>query len=139
MLNFVGGHFSTAIWTPNGGAQAVLNIKDHTLDISVMLHDVTCAATAGVRARVVGPLDAAGTINADLDLDAEPWSPAVNLFAGLRGIVGFGYTEGATARIIQVPSSIEKLHHQGSMEKELTYSFDTKMNALAGLLVYPAL
>ena len=138
-LNFAGGHFATAGWTPAGGTQVILNVKDHTLDISVMLHDVTCAQTGGVRARVSGPLEAAGSVHADLDLDIEPWMPAVNLFPGLRGIVGFGYTGGLTARVIQIPTSVEKVNYQASMEKELMWGWDAKMNALAGLVVYPAL
>lgn len=134
--NFQPGHFGSALWQPTGGALVTVQIKEHTVDISVLLHDVTHGGTGGVRARIAGPLDAAGTVNADLDLDAPPYGP-VALFPGVRGVTGLVYVPAKGP--LQIPCRVEKVHYALSMEKEISYSFDVKIDALSGIAVYPAL
>lgn len=136
MNNFSPGHFAAVAWQADGAAAAtVLQIKDHNVELSVLLHDVTHTGTNGVRARLAGPLDAQGTVNAGLDLDVPPYG-AVSLLPGVKGVCGFGLN---ATRLIQVPVSVEKLKFISAVDKDVMYGFDVKMNALAGVLVYPAL
>ena len=135
MNNFVPGHFAPVAWQANGGTAFTLQIREHSVDLTVLLHDVTHTGTSGVRARIAGPLDCQGNVQATLDLDAPPWGP-VALLPGYRGICAFGVSP---TRSLQLPVSVEKLRLQSSTEKEVNYSFDVKMNALAGVIVYPAL
>lgn len=134
--DFRPGHYAPVIWQATGGTASVLQIRDHTVDLSVMLHDVTHTGTDGVRARIAGPLDAAGTVNASLDLDLPPFQGPISLQPGFQGICAFGFTP---AKFLQVPTRVEKLHFASAVDKEVTYSFDVKMDAFAGVVVYPSL
>ncbi len=136
--NFVPGHFAPVVFAnaaAAGGVGVQLDIKDHTVDLTVLLHDVTNTGTGGVRARIAGPLDAQGTVNADLDLDSPPYGAAA-IFPGVRGLCLFGFS---LSRALQIPVRVEKLHFAAAVDKEVMYSFDVKMDANAGVVVYPAL
>ena len=135
--NFVPGHFAPILWRAAGTpADVQLNIKDHNVELSVLLHDVTHTGTAGIRARIAGPLDAAGSVNASLDLDAPPYMTTISLFPGTQGLCLFSFT---LTRALQIPVRVEKLKFQVAVDKEVMYGFDVKMDALAGVIVYPAL
>lgn len=136
MGNFIAGHLVPVSWTATNGTTAALNIKEHSLDISVMLHDVTGVKALGVRARIAGPIDIAGRVVLDHDLDESPLSVAVTVYAGFSGICVFGIspTQG-----IQCPVICEKVHYSGATDKELMWDADFKANSLAGLIVYPSL
>jgi hypothetical protein len=136
MWNYQSGAFVPVAWQPTGGNLATLDIKEHTLDLSVLLVDVTSVSHQAVRARIAGPLDIAGTCQLALDLDAPPWANPPLVIPGLRGIAGFGINP---TKQMQVPVSIEKLHLASAIEKEVQWSVDMKGNRIAGLVVYPPL
>ena len=136
MFNYQAGVFVPAQWQPQGGNTSVLNIYEHTLDLSILLIDVTSSGSGGTRARIGGPVDAAGTINTSFDLDQAPWSPELSISPGIRGIASFGVSP---TRFIQVPSRVEKLHLASARDREVQQSFDVKCDALTGLIVYPPL
>lgn len=137
MNNFVPGHLSGGVvWSPTGlGVNPALNIKSHSLDISVMLHDVTHTASGGIRARLAGVTDLAGDVEADFDLDAPPYSTLIDIFPGLSGIMLFGLS---ALKAIQVPVIVEKKRYQMTIDSEVKYSFSVKANSRAGFFVYPA-
>lgn len=150
MQNFLPSHFAPAGWglvSQTGypasplGTPVILNVKGHTLDLSVMLFDVTHTGTGGVRARIAGPLDAKGVVEADLDLDLTPWNPSLQIKPGLRGIALFAYAilPGGVLDMMQVPVIVEKLHTATQIDAEVKWNMDVSMDALAGLLIYPAL
>jgi len=133
---FVAGHDVPVAWQPAGAASTTLDVKEHSVDLSVLLHDVTNNRHGGERARIAGPLDAQGTVQASLDLDQVPWNtPIPNVQPGVLGVIGFGVS--ATAAI-QVPSIVEKFHSASAIEKEVNWSFDIKMSSIAGVVLYPA-
>lgn len=133
---FIAGHSIPVAWQPVGAASTTLDVKEHSVDLSVLLHDVTNSRHVGVRARLAGPLDAQGTVQASLDLDQVPWNaPTPNILPGVSGVIAFGVTAAAG---IQVPTVVEKLHNASAIEKEVNWSFDVKMNSIAGAVVYPA-
>jgi hypothetical protein len=135
--NFVAGHLVPIGWTASGNsASAALNVKEHSLDISVLLHDVTGVKANGVRARIAGPTDIAGRLVCDLDLDEAPFTATVGVIAGYRGIATWGVSASAS---IQLPLICEKVHFAGSTDKELMWDADYKCNSLVGSVVYPAL
>lgn len=136
MFNFQRGDFVPVTVQTAGLPAVLLNIKGHTLDLTCLLFDVTSTGSGGVTARISGKLDAAGTVNADFDADAPPYVNPPAIMPGLRGICVFGVSP---VRGIQVPTICEKLHFESSVESEVKYSFDVKMNSLAGLFVFPAL
>lgn len=137
MGNFQPGHLVPVTWQPIGdGAAASLNIKEHQLTLSVLLHDVTGVKANGVRARIAGPLDIEGRVVCDMDLDEAPIAVTVGVFAGFSGIAVFGISQ---TRGIQVPLICERVNFQGGTEKELMWDANFKANSLAGSVVYPAL
>ena len=133
---FVSGHLVPVSWTPTGGVGSFLNIKEHNLDISALLHDVTGWKAGGVRARIAGPIDIAGRVVCDMDLDEPPFLAPPLLLPGVKGITVFGVS---TTVGIQCPLILEKYHQTGGTDKELMWDADWKANSLAGYLVYPAL
>lgn len=133
--NFSPGQFVPAAWAPRGANFFILQIKESTLDESCLLFDVTHSGTGGIRARIAGPIDYAGTVNADLDLDLTPYAP-LSLHAGNNGVIGFYFN---ATRFAQIPARIEKVHYQSATDSEVKYSFDAKADALSGLVVFPAL
>jgi len=135
VFNFQRGDYVPVGWNPQGGAGVVLNIKSHSLDISVLLFDTTNTGSGGFRSRLAGVGDAAGTVNADYDLDLSPYRAAL-ITAGISGIANFYLSP---TNFIQVPTIIEKVHYESAVESEVKYSFDVKGNSRAGLFVYPAL
>lgn len=140
MGSFVPGHLVPTSWQTfqNPGNPIVeLNVKETSLDISVMLHDVTGVKAIGIRARIGGPLDLAGRVVCDLDLDEAPWITGFGILPGFIGVLRFGVT--ANGARIELPMICEKLHFAGAVEKELMWDADFKCNSLAGTLVYPAL
>lgn len=137
MGNFQAGHLIPVFWEASGNAAAIaLNIKEHSLDLSVMLHDVTGVKALGVRARLAGPFDAAGRVVCDVDLDEFPFNNNINVFPGRSGLALFGVSP---THSIQVPLICEKVHFAGGTDKELMWDADWKCNSLAGLFVFPAL
>lgn len=135
MNNFQPGHFAPVAWQATGLAAVTLQIKDHNVEMSVLLHDVTHTGTAGVRGRIAGPRDASGSVNASLDLDLPPYG-AASIFEGLPGICAFGFSP---LKLLQIPVRIEKVRYQSAVESEVKYGFDVKMSAFSGFIVYPAL
>lgn len=136
MGNFQPGHLIPVSWVAQGGQQFVLNVKEHSLDISVLLHDVTGTKAGGVRARIAGPIDIAGRVVCDWDLDESPLSEPGLLIPGVRGVAVFGVSANTG---IQLPLICEKYHQSASTDKELMWDNDWKCNSLAGLIVFPAL
>lgn len=138
MGNFQAGHLIPVTWANTGGDGAFsLNIKEHNLEFSVLLHDVTGVKANGLRARLAGPADIAGRMVCDLDLDEAPWSAAVGVRQGNSGLAVFGVNAAGAG--FQVPLICEKLRFSGATDKELMWDADWKANSLAGALVYPAL
>lgn len=139
LINPVRGDQCPAIWQPvNLGLPAsALNIHDDSLDLTALLIDVTNTGSGGLTSRLVGKLDAAGTVNADVDLNIPPYLAPLFIVPGVSGVVG--KTVGPLGRIFQVPVSVEKVHYQSAIDTEVKYSFDHKMNARAGFLIYPTL
>lgn len=136
IFNYQPGHFAPVQWQRVGGQLALLNIKSHSIDLSVLLHDVTSTGSGGGRARIAGPLDAAGTVNLDLDMDQPPYADPPLILSGVRGVAGFGFT---LVRQLQVPMIVEKLHFAAEVDREVMWSTDMKFNQLAGVLIYPPL
>lgn len=134
--NYVPGHLTPVQWQATGGALATLSIKSHNLDISVLLHDVTSTRHAGVRARLAGPLDAAGTVNNALDLDVPPYLTPPTILPGVGGVAAWGLS---STRAIQLPLICEKLGFTSAIEQEVQWNADWKMDARQGVVIYPAL
>lgn len=135
--SFVPGHTVPVAWRAQGNnALFTLNIKEHSLELSVLLHDVTGVKSQGVRARIAGPTDVSGRVVLDLDMDEAPITAAVGVQPGTRGVALWGLD---ATRGIQVPLIVEKLHFSGSTDKEMMWDSDMKCNSLAGSIVYPAL
>lgn len=131
------GHFVPVEWQRDGSnVITTLAIKSHDLRISALLHDVTSSATGGGRARLAGPLDVAGQVMCDLDLDAPPYVDPPLLLPGVSGITNFGVS---VSKGIQVPVILEELHFSSAIDQEVKWDFSVKMNQLAGVIVYPAL
>lgn len=116
------------------GNVAVLAITGYTLDVSVLLFDVTNTSTGGNTARLAGKRDASGTINYDFDANSPTYLTPPNLVEGVSGVMLFFVKPNNP---IQVPIIIEKMHLESSVTSELKGSCDVKMNALAGQFVYP--
>lgn len=123
---------------PTGGAAQRLNIKGYSLDLSCLLFDVTHTASGGNTARIAGKADASGTINADFDLDLPPYAASPLIVPGVSGLCLF-YVNVAQSKFFQVPTIIEKVRYESQVESYLKYSFEVKMNSLAGAFVFPAL
>ncbi len=136
MGDFQPGHLVPVSWKSIGGVTAQINIKEHQLTLSVLLHDVTGVKSLGVRSRIAGPLDIEGRMVCDMDITEAPMSLAVSIFAGLGGIAVFGIS--ATLGI-QVPLICERVNFQGGTDKELMWDANFKANSLAGHVVYPGL
>lgn len=134
MHRYSRGDYCPASVTPTGGATTVLNIKNHSFDLMATLFDVTGTGSGGGTARIGGKLDFNGTINAALDLDALPWLAIPNILPLTRGITAFYVSPIA---FIQVPTIVEKFHGQSAVDSEVQYSFDVKMDAHSGLLIFP--
>lgn len=136
MNNFQRGDLSPVSWAPqNLGFTALLNVKESTVDVMVILFDVSHTGLGGDTGRIRGKRDASGTVHASIDLDAPPWGNTVVLNEGQPGIM---LQFVGPTKAIQLPMCVERLHFQGAnMQKECDYSFDAKMNKLAGFLVYP--
>jgi hypothetical protein len=121
------------------GTVAQINVTSHDLDIEVLLYDVTNVTHGGDRARIAGLRDASATINADFDADYPPYLFPPNIIEGTSGIFLFYYSALALGRPIQVPMIIGKIHYSMKIAEQTKWSFDVKLNKLAGLLVYPGL
>lgn len=138
MGSFVAGHLVPVSWNYSLTAKppAELNVKETSLDLSVLLHDVTGVKANGVRARIAGPFDVAGRVVCDLDLDEVPWDDAVNVFPGFKGIMKYGVSPHHR---IELPLICEKLHTAGATDREVSWDADWKCNSLAGTVVFPAM
>lgn len=136
-INPVRGDQLPALWLPQGLGLVTLNIHDDNLDIEALLLDVTNTGSGGLTSRLAGKLDASGTINATFDLNAPPYLAPLFVLPGQSGVYGKGMSPNS-AKSIQVPAIIGKVHYQSGVDSELKYSFDVKMNARAGFLVYPS-
>lgn len=137
MGEFQSGHLIPVQWTASEGESFALNIREHSLDISVLLHDVTGVKANGLRARIAGPTDISGRVVCDWDTDESPLGEPGLLLPGTLGIAVFGVN--AAGNGVQCPLIVEKYHQGASTDKELMWDVDMKCNSLAGLLVYPAL
>lgn len=135
MFNFQTGEFCPVAWQASGGALVTLNIRSHNLELSVLLLDVTTTGSGGVRSRIASLFDVSGTVETVFDLDIPPYAPAPAILPGYKGVALFFIAPNAA---IQVPLSVEKLHFQSAVDKEVVYSWDGKCNSLAGAVVYPA-
>ena len=117
----------------SGAASVILQVKQHTLDISSLMIDVTNTGFGGVRGRIAGLRDMDGSAELSLDLGQVPWLSPYFVLDGVSGIMTFGYSANAG---IQVPCIVEKTHHVSGVDKEVQWSCTVKGNALAGVLVY---
>lgn len=111
-----------------------LSIKNHTLDIESITHDVTGTQHGGATARIGGKVDARGTVNAAFDLDNPIYNRPPDINVNSTGVALFGVGEDGTG--IQVPFIVKRVHYEASVETEVRYSFDIELNVLAGELVY---
>ncbi len=140
MGNFQAGCFVPVNWKAAGANPLPdyfnLNIKEHSLTLQHLLHDVTGVKANGVRARIAGPQDIEGRVVLDLDLDELPFSNSVQVVSGRSGLMQFGVSPVYT---IQVPVICEKVHFAGGTDKELMWDGDFKANSLAGAIVFPSL
>lgn len=136
--NFHGGENQPVQFAVTGGANALLNVTGHSLDIMRILFDVTNTSHGGDTARISGKRDASGTVNADFDADLPPYLNPPNIIEGVLGIMLFFYSPLVLGRPIQVPVIVEKIHYQSAVDAKTIYSFDVKMSKIAGALVYPA-
>jgi hypothetical protein len=99
-----------------------------------MLFDVSNTGNVSGRSRLAGLFDCAGTINTFLDLDLPLYVAGINVAPSVRGIAAFGVS---LLRAIQTPMIIEKLHFATTVDQALEASFDAKMDARSGFLVFP--
>jgi hypothetical protein len=136
MQNFARGDQGFFAIQPTGGVATQVNITSHSLDLEVALFEVLNTGSGGVMARLVGRLDAKGTVNADFDLDLAAYLPIPNINVGVRGLTQFGLAPG---RPIQIPSVIGKVHYEVAVTSQVKYSFDVSMDGRAGVVVYPAI
>src|SRR5258707_450163 len=133
--NFQRGDLVPALWQAQGGPLTTLNIQGHTLDLSVLLIDVTNSASLGIKARLASTLEGAGTFKLSFDLDI-PFYGAMLLRPGIGGIASFG-VNAAQTRFIQTPVSVEKVGVASAREGDVQLSVDVKINSLVGFFVYP--
>jgi hypothetical protein len=120
-----------------GGPSVLLNIKGHTLDLSVLLYDVTNTGTFGARARLTGTLDASGSIKLSFDLD-NPFYGPISMRPGQKGVASFG-VNAAQTRFISFGVAIEKVGIATAIEQEVQQPVDVKLDINSGLLIYPPL
>ena len=136
-FNFSAGHLVPVEWQRSGTAVITnLNIKSHDLRLSCLLHDVSGSGSGAGRARLAGPLDVAGQVMCDLDLDNPPYVDPPLIVPGVSGVCNFGLS---ASKGIQVPVIVEELHFTSAFEQQVKWDFSVKMNQLAGVIVYPAL
>lgn len=135
-FSFSPGHFAPVQWQRTGGVLSTLNIKQHDLKISVLLHDVTGTAALGVRMRLAGPTDVQGQVTCDFDLDLPPYLDPPLILPGISGVAAFGLSSN---RAIQVPLIVEQLHFASAIDSEVKWDTDMKCNSRAGFIVYPPL
>jgi hypothetical protein len=136
VFNYQRGDFVPVQWQAAGGVLSVLNIKEHDLDLPVLLFDVTSTGSGGLRARLGGLADIAGNIKMDFDADAPPYLPVPFIIGGVSGIALFGVSP---VRAIQCPLIVEKLHFMSGVESEVKWDTSMKANSRVGALVFPAL
>ena len=137
--NYQSGHNTGVYFEVLGqGTVSSLCVSSHSLDISVLLFDVTGTCHGGNTARLAGKRDAAGTVNAFFDADSPPYLNPPYIREGVSGVMLFYFSSLALGRPMQVPVIIEKVHYETAVAGETKYSFDVKMNSLAGTFAMPA-
>lgn len=137
--NYQAGAFAPVQFQVLGQGQvALLNVTGHNLDDLIALIDVSGTRHAGLTARLAAKADAAGTVNAEFDADNPPYLNPPNIRKGVSGILLAYYSALSLGRPFQVPVIIEKVHYETSVAAESKWSFDWRMNAIAGVFVYPS-
>lgn len=142
--NYLRGDFAGFGFQPLGSALVILGAKDANAELSALLFDVTSTISGGNTARLGGKQDAAVEFNGFVDIDQPPYLPPQFVLPATRGIILYYLNfvaqvggAGAGQRAIQIPSIVEKVRYQYAVDSEVRYGFSLKMEARAGLLVYP--
>ncbi|HLN30476.1 MAG TPA: hypothetical protein VK395_22220 [Gemmataceae bacterium] len=158
--NFQRGDLCPVVFQPIGGSPVTLNITSHNVDFTSTLFEVTHTGLNGAGvARIAGKQDASGTVKADYDSDLSPYAASPNIRNGVSGVILF-YVGAPTAPVgvtgqqppvqgkpLQVPVIIEKVHYESAVHNQVKFSFEVKLNVIAGLagtsnpplqIVYPA-
>ena len=133
-FNFQAGDRVPAQWAPLGGVNATLNITQHTLDISALLIDCSNSGGGGLRQRIAGLQDVAGTLTAEHDLDFPAYLAVPFIVQGARGLAAFFVSP---LRGIIFGAVIEKVHYETAKETSVRYSFDVKLDGRSGPIIYP--
>lgn len=142
MNNYQPGFACPVQWVPYdlgkiSGRLVTLDVESHSVDISVILSEIMHTGLGGDTGRLANRRDASGTVNADFDADLPPYLDPPRLREGQSGYILFYYSALSLKRPIQVPMIIEKLHYEMQQGSHTKYSFDVKMNALIGTIIYP--
>lgn len=112
-----------------------LSIRSSTGDLESIVHDVTGTRHRGNTARIGGKIDYSTTLTAAFDLDQPPWALPPLLVPNSNGILFLGLAAGGSGSAgVSCGVIISKLHFEQAVDKEIIYSFDAKMNILAGPL-----
>jgi hypothetical protein len=143
MNNFQRGDLVGVAFGPTPDTAAILNVTGHNLEDSAHLHDVTHTGLNGIgTARIAGLNDISGTIHADFDADAPPYLNPPRITSGTSGWLIFvlgappgsvGNLGSSIQRQIEVPIIVEKVHYESAVKNQVKYSFNVKMNVLAGV------
>lgn len=136
--NWQRGDLVPIIVQPLGGAVTRLNIKKHSLNLSILLVDTTHTGTGGYTGRLGQKADAKGSITAGFDLDAPPYAAAPSMIPGTSGIALFYVSVAALNKYIQVPIIVGELRFETGVEQEVVYGLDVAMNIHAGTFAFPA-
>lgn len=137
-FNFVAGDSAGLAWQPVGVAfSSLLNVKEASQDLMALLLDVTGTLAGGIRHRIAGPIDGASEVTASIDMDGPPYATPILLGPGLRGLLLY-FVSAPLNKAFQIPSIVEKVHYQYSIETEVRYSFSLKVSGLVGALLNPS-
>ncbi len=129
----------------NADTVVTLNVTQHSLEDSAKLFDVTHTGLNGIgTARIAGKNDLHGTVHADFDADQPPYLDPPHITSGTSCLMIFALSappgtgpnpagSGSVQRQITIPAIVEKVHYQSQVTSQVKYSFDVKMNVIAGV------
>lgn len=124
-------------WTPSAGAQASLNVTEHSWAEMIDAIDVTHSGSGGVQALLASILRGEGNVSAFSD-DAQVISnAAINIIGGASGVMLF-YHYAAAGNPFTVPAMIIKVNWKTPIANGCQYNFDVKLNSIAGTYARPS-
>jgi hypothetical protein len=104
-----------------------LKVTATTWDEHVEVLDVTHSQSGGVEAWIPGILRGEGTITANINSAAMPYS--FNVFPGNGGVLTWRL---GSSNPFSIPFGVTKVHYQSAVAGKVEYSFDVKLNSEEG-------